>query len=391
MNKPPKIVIITPFESRLTSRGTRLPVVADKLVEKGADVRYVTSDFSHAEKRHFTREEIARVGASVPYRLDVIHVPAYRRHFGFRRILCHLVFSGRAYQLLRGHVEPCTTLVIPARPPELIAATARIKKLHQCRLHMDLSDLWPQSMEGRPPLLYAGFTAYCNAFQRRAVRQFDSFSHVSPCAMDWLRIYGIEKSSLFIPLGFDLARWGTERPPKHFDPAHPRLVYVGTLTHHFDLSPLLLAMKATPHATLTIVGDGDREAQLRELARTHSIPNVVFKGRLPPEGVVLELDRAHIGVTPEVIRYGTLPNKVFDYVASETPILVMGSCDTAIWVQSREYGWAIPLTENAARDWLTGDLLKSWNHAHDLLHRQRQDYSKDTLYDRLIERLINPC
>ena len=62
-----KIYIISQTESHLTMRGKRHPNLADFLASKDYDLTYISSDFYHADKRHFKNNEIIEAQNQLKY------------------------------------------------------------------------------------------------------------------------------------------------------------------------------------------------------------------------------------------------------------------------------------------------------------------------------------
>jgi len=381
-----RIVIATPFESRLAKRGTRLPTLADLLVARGHDVEYVTTNFSHARKEYYSREEIERCTADYPYETTVLKVPGYRENVSVGRVLSHLCLSVVCFRYLAKRLRPIDLLIIPSRPPDLLFAAFLLKRLRSVKVLMDITDLWPDTLDVSPRWRYWLFKAYCEIFQRPSIRSFDCFGHISPCADPWLRRYAPGAESCFIPLGYDEDRWSGASPARP-DKGPIRMAYVGTLTYHFDLRPILRAMKTADNLELTVIGDGDRRAELEKLADELGLSGVRFAGRLSPEEVVRELAEHHMGLSPEVTGVSVIPNKIFDYIASYLPILVLGKNDSARYVKEKKIGWTLPFD-----DGVIGEFFKSISHEElreriSRVEKIRPEYSKTHLYIEYVDRI----
>ena len=86
------------------------------------------------------------------------------------------------------------------------------------------------------------------------------------------------------------------------------------------------------------------------------------------------LNNMDIGVIPMIS--SSIPNKVFDYIASYLPILVLGDNDSASFAVSQRVGWQVPYTAEGVSVFL------SELQASDI-HAKAQNISKiRDLYDR---------
>ena len=86
-----KVFIASPTESRMSKRANRHPKLAEFLVKTGREVEYVTGNFSHAYKTHYSREEIEACKKAEPYKLTVLSLPAYKKHISIRRVVCNFL------------------------------------------------------------------------------------------------------------------------------------------------------------------------------------------------------------------------------------------------------------------------------------------------------------
>ena len=343
-NTPSKrAYIASPTESELTIRGKRHPNLARYLSSRDWCVEYISSNFSHAEKRLFTDEEHSRVARGLPYRLLLLKVGAYSRNLSLRRILWNQLFAVKCYRHLSGVLRKGDVLIVPSRPPELIYAAARLRRKSGCRVLLDIRDIWPDALSGSTQGARRIFGWYCDLFLKRAVMYCDAYVHVAPSFVPWLKRYAPQAQSHFIPLGFDEARWrGAGQCPQPLQLKPLRLVYCGTLTDQFNIMPVLEAMRERRgRFNLTLIGDngsGERYKQVTAFVSAAGLSaEVTNLGLLPPAELVAELPRHHVSVVPMVS--GALPNKVFDSMAVGIPMLSLGRGDSASLVQQHDIGW----------------------------------------------------
>lgn len=354
-----RVYIVSPTESELTTRGKRHPNLARHLSGRGWTVEYLSSNFSHAEKRLFSDEEYAAAKTRLPYGLSLIKNGAYRRNLSLQRILWNHRFAYRAYRLLDRGLREGDVLIVPSRPPELIYAAAMLKQRRKCRIVLDIRDIWPDALNESSRNLRRGFGVYCDFFLRRSVAKFDAYIHVAPSFLPWLHRYAPAAQSTFIPLGFDEVRWrgGCPRQPSAAHDGLLKLVYCGTVTNQFDIMPVLQAIAKRPgRFHLTLIGDngtGERYADVMRFIHYNGLDvHTKVLGLLVADRLVEELPRHDIAIVPMVS--GALPNKVFDSIAAGVPMLALGSGDAAAFIEQHDLGWTAPFDSEAVGRVLDG-------------------------------------
>ncbi len=142
-------------------------------------------------------------------------------------------------------------------------------------------------------------------YQRLAPELFD-YASMLLCASaelrDTLLECGAPAGKLHVHrLGIDLDRFGGERIASE----RRRVLMVGRLVEKkgiaYGLRALAAVARRFPDVELRIVGDGpDRGALIREVARLSLQRRVTFVGSLPHLGVVEEMRRAYLMLTPSV-------------------------------------------------------------------------------------------
>ncbi|MGB7326793.1 MAG: glycosyltransferase [Rubripirellula sp.] len=339
------VVIIGPTESLLTKRGNRHPSLAAYLVEAGYKVSYLTSNFYHAEKRFFDRDEIRGVAQQAPYPLEVVKCLGYRSNVSVRRVLSNTFLSIAIFvRLLFRRSLTGSVVVIPSRPVELIFLMGLLRRLRRIRILIDIQDVWPDAFPMKSGLKKTVFTTYCNVLLRRSLSRYDHCIHVAPGFVDWLHRYAPQNDSTFVPLGYDPQRWCevdmNMRLAALSDETPIKLVCVGQLQRQIDVLPLVKLIGNDQRWHLTIIGEngqGERCDEVKKYIDQERVSNVTFVGVVPPDQMPMLLAKMHIGVVPMITT--SIPNKVFDYIASWLPTLVIGAKDAGEFVCSNKLGW----------------------------------------------------
>lgn len=170
--------------------------------------------------------------------------------------------------------------------------------------------------------------------------------------------------------GVDLDRF---RPVEHANEV-PSVVMVGRFTekkgHGYALRAFAEALSTGAEAHLTLIGDGEREARCRALARTLGIEkHVTFAGVLPPGEVAERLARADVALVPSVVardhdREGS-PTVAKEAAACGVPVVATWHAGLPAIVDDGETGLLVPERNVAALSAALGRLL-----ADDALRRR---------------------
>lgn len=121
------------------------------------------------------------------------------------------------------------------------------------------------------------------------------------------------------------------------------ILYQGAVNVGRGLKEAILAMHYINDAKLVIAGDGDIRAQLEKLVAKEKLESKVeFKGRLPLERLSQLTFQADLGLSIEEdlglnYRYA-LPNKLFDYIQAQVPVLVTDLPEMAAIVKKYNVG-----------------------------------------------------
>lgn len=104
------------------------------------------------------------------------------------------------------------------------------------------------------------------------------------------------------------------------------IIYKGVLNINRGIEEMILAMKYLNNAKFWIIGDGYLRSSLEKLVKEKNLENkVIFWGQLEPMKAEALLILAHLGISlekPIGLSYTyALPNKLFDYIQAELPVL----------------------------------------------------------------------
>ena len=128
-------------------------------------------------------------------------------------------------------------------------------------------------------------------------------------------------------------------PLKKIKPAHPAplaspidskgkkvILYQGAVNKGRGIERMIDAMPFLNDFIFYVVGDGDILNELKEKAKKmHLLDRVIFTGQIPFEDLSAYTARADVGINLlEILGlnyYYSLPNRIFDYIREEVPVL----------------------------------------------------------------------
>jgi glycosyltransferase involved in cell wall biosynthesis len=105
------------------------------------------------------------------------------------------------------------------------------------------------------------------------------------------------------------------------------IIYQGALNKGRGLELMIETMKFIENSTFYIVGDGDISEKLKQLVLAQKLSHkVIFLGKIQPEYLPSITTQASLGISFEEdlgLNYRfALPNKLFDYIHANIPVLV---------------------------------------------------------------------
>jgi glycosyltransferase involved in cell wall biosynthesis len=310
--------------------GTRHYDMAGELDRLGHDVRLLASDLSLHERRYSRRrsawdlrvlsETIGDVG------FEWLPAGSYERN-DWRRVASMMVFAIAALGRLLVTRRHPGDVVIGSSPHLLGAAGAWAgARITRRRFILEVRDLWPESYTA---------VAGSGGAQERLLRTLADWlyrhsDHIVILAegsrANVVDHGGPTERISFIPNGVDLDSFPTV---DHEVGPRIRFVYAGA---HGPANGLEVAVDAAAEVQrrgcsdidVVLVGDGPAKAELLERARRTAAP-VTFLAPVPKieiPGLFGSMDAGLMLLADtELFSYGVSPNKLFDYLAADLPVV----------------------------------------------------------------------
>jgi glycosyltransferase involved in cell wall biosynthesis len=213
---------------------------------------------------------------------------------------------------------------------------------------------------------------------------------LTPHLKSYILSYGVPESRIrLLPSGVDagmfspgernpemLARWGIA-------PGDPVVLFMGTIYKFSGLDRVITdlpdVLSRVPRAKLLIVGSGEDEHRLRDLAaRTGVSANVVFAGLQPYSALPDVIRSSDVCINPfelNGVTQNILPTKLFQYMACAKPVLATSLPGTLPFLSGERQGVLYSSLSDFDRN--LGDLLLDKRRCADLGERgcaAAQDY-----------------
>lgn len=316
--------------------GTRHFHLAEHLQAYGWQASIIAASVDHATgQQRLAANERQRLEnlQGVPFLW--INTPGYSGNGGGR------VRNMLAYTLAVLHRQ--TTAKLP-RPDVVIGSSvhpfaavagALLARRFKVPFIFEVRDLWPQTLIDMGRLQEGSFMTWVLRklelwLYRRAARTVV----LLPLAWQYIVPLGIAKERVvWIPNGVDLSLFPRSMPEEARDNGTFTLMYFGAHGQANGLDNVLKAMAQVQQMAegqrirLRLIGDGPLKPALIAQAEALGLRNVHFEPPVPKReipGLAAQADAFVIPIPnlPKLYRFGVSPNKLFDYLAAERPILI---------------------------------------------------------------------
>lgn len=337
-NKSLNVWIVNPYGT-LPSEGWkeyRSAMLAKVLAENGHNVTWWISDFVHRSKEYRPSGQIN--DPLLPNKVKVISVHArkYLKNISLGRIMYEKSFGLNFEKLARNEVSP--DLIVLGDPSLFYMGNVlRYKRKSNCRLIVDVIDLWPELFNVIFPLKFRGITDYFwTGFYRRRRKLIESSDGVVAVSNDYLKTALKNVSNNIKGL---VVYWGYVKEKKSnqmnvtlvskledFSKSHKNiLVYAGSLGDAYDMDIIINAIKKASDEKANfgflIAGDGPRKDDFIKLQDSHG-SHFRFLGAVHPSDLELIYEYSDLGLITYVEGSTVaMPIKLFDYLSAGLAIL----------------------------------------------------------------------
>ena len=309
--------------------------MAREWLKMGHQTRIVGASFSHLRKQQPVKKKEVIDGISYSW----IKTNCYQGN-GIGRIVSMAEFIGKLFlgykQLLRDFA-PDVVIASSTYPLDNYVAH-KIAHHYKAKMVYEIHDLWPLS-----PMELGGYSPrhpFIRVMQRAedfAYRHCDGVVCMLPKAAEHCTKHGLPAEKFhYVPNGIVLEDW---EQPETLPAEHQQLIaklkqegrfLVGFAGAHGIANSLQAAIEAAStlkdkNVDFVLVGTGQEKENLMRFVQERGIMNVHFlrpvsKFAIP--SFLREMDALYIGLQKQsLFRFGISPNKLFDYMMAEKPVI----------------------------------------------------------------------
>lgn len=300
--------------------------LSKELIKLNYEVVIVSSNYSHLFKKT-SKAGFENIDGIKYYWINTIN---YKDSKSFLRILKWFIFTFKLFFVLAKLEKPDYIIVSPMQTMPVIPALL-YSKLRKAKLIFEVKDIWPKSIIDLGGLSPTNpFIKILHFCEKLAIKKSDAVVSSLQNYDEHIKELGIDKDFNWICNGFD------EDILNHIEPLANEITnkiskdsfivgYTGTVGIANALDYFLESMTYLKDidVKLIIVGDGKEKESL--MTRFSNNKNIVFVGRINKNQVLSAInlfDVCFIGWHDKSLYdYGISPNKIFDYMVSEKPIL----------------------------------------------------------------------
>ncbi len=269
-------------------------------------------------------------------RYVVIKCKSYKTN-GVKRVLNMREFARKLPGICRKFTNP-NVIIAKTIPLDCAKSGIKIAKKIGCKIIVDVTDLWPESLVSYGLLKKNNLIIkYLRNMEKWIYKNCDELVFSMEGAYEYIKDQKwdrlIPKSKVhFINNGIDCEKYDYEiENNKYFDSELQnrdkyKVVYTGSIRRGDNVGVLIDAAKnLDSHYSIFIFGSGNEYDLLKARIETEKIKNVYLKGQVDKKFIPSILSYADASIFTvdncPIIRYGISPNKLFDYIASKKPII----------------------------------------------------------------------
>lgn len=323
-----------------------------EMVRRGHRVTMFTNSYCHwTHSERLFPEEKWRVEEIDGIRVVWLKTFPYNGN-GWKRGLNMLTNAWRAFQVSNSLTDTPDVVIGPSVPIGTGWAAQKIAKLKKAAFVYEIRDVWPIALvyDGgikKNSIVYRVF----RLMEKKLYREAQKISATMPLVYDHVAASGGDPRKVsWIPNGVNFDRFsghsgfgGGENKPLV-------VMYIGGFGVAHDVISLVRAARimqenGNKDYRFVIIGDGPKKDECLAEASLHNLNNIEFRDPIPkasiPE-VQMESDILVACVLDsKAYRFGLNLNKLFDYFASERPVIFAGNAPNDPVVASKS-GFSVP-------------------------------------------------
>ncbi|MDI9636801.1 glycosyltransferase family 4 protein [Kamptonema cortianum] len=315
---------VTPDEAG----GTRHFTFAKALQERGHEPVIVASNYNHFsfQPRH-TGLTVAKfeIVDGIPF----VWIPTRDYVGNGRGRMLNMIDFGRNLRQMLPLQEVPHPDVILGSSPHLFAPFQAQKLARRLRVPfvLEIRDVWPQTLVDLGNFSESSLPIRVLAWmERRLYRSADHIVSLLPGAPDHCVSLGAKRErTTWIPNGVDLSLIPSESPLPTNEQFTITFAGAHGLANGLDTVLDAARLVESEKILFRLIGDGPEKNRLVQRKEDEGIKNVEFLDAVPKSRIYSWLSQSDAFVmllkASDVFRWGVSPNKLFDYMASQRPVI----------------------------------------------------------------------
>ena len=326
-----------PLPIRNGIRKMRTAVLANKLLERGHKVLWWASAFEHQQKKMVSKKD-RNFDISDGYTIRVLSGCKYRKNISLKRYLNYQIVSLKFRFQSKHFSKP--DVVVVSMPDHLLAyEAARYAKKNNIPFIVDIRDLWPDIFLDRfeaMEMYGVGKIALALDFAKLSflLKNADSLVAVSKGYLKWgldkigrpenpldkVFYLGYKSSNTrnLINESLGVPDWLKGREDQKV------FVFIGTFGVSYELELIVEAARRFEKSERTdicfiLAGTGEKSDIIKKKAA--GLQNVVLPGWIGEKEINALLKIGYAGLVPCRSVENTMPNKPFEYLSADLPIV----------------------------------------------------------------------
>lgn len=323
-----RIVVIANFARLPWEKGnSRFPYIINLIDKEKYEVEFITSSFSHGEKR---QRENKSNEMDLDYKITLIDEPGYKKNVSLKRFYSHHVFAKNVEKYL-GTIEKPDVIYCAVPALDVGKVAAKYAENNDIKFIIDIQDLWPEAfkMVFKVPVLSDMIFYPMKKSADYIYSRANSIVAVSKTYANRAAVVNKKfDKKLPIFLGTDLDEFDKAKKEFEIIPFDDvvRIAYIGTLGHSYDIKCIIDAIKilnnkGIKNILFVVMGSGPLKESFEAYSKEQDV-NCEFTGRLAYNEMIGKLCSCDIAVN--AITKGaaqSIINKVGDYAAAGLPVV----------------------------------------------------------------------
>lgn len=309
---------------------------AMEMVKRGHQVTMFTNSYCHwTHNERLSHKEKWRVEEIDGIRVVWLKTFHYDGN-GWRRGVNMLFNIWRIFQFTRKLSERPDVVIGPSVPLGTGWIAQKIAQKTGAAFVYEIRDVWPIALVYNGGLAQNSFVYYTFRFIEKSLyRRAQRISSALPFVLDHVTASGGNPNKVsWIPNGVNFDRFAGYRG--YDGGANEPLVvmYIGGFGVAHDVVSLVRAAKILQEKgnnsfRFVIIGDGPKKAECLAVAAQNGLENIEFRDPIPKAAIPKVQMQSDILVAcvldSQVYRFGLNLNKIYDYFASERPVIFSGT------------------------------------------------------------------